>query len=144
MTKFFRQKGLIFIKTTTSISFQPPAPFKASGQEVILVSFSRGTVKSTPGFDKIQKLQSFVYLETGVKKGTKVDHTIDLFTGIGSVILMHEDPKVLEDDVAFIRAMEKENKLFEYEPNLTLFSSPSGIIDALLAPITVSKDNNFS
>ena len=123
---------------------RPPAPFKASGQEVILVSFSRGTVKSTPGFDKIQKLQSFVYLETGVKKGTKVDHTIDLFTGIGSVILMHEDPKVLEDDVAFIRAMEKENKLFEYEPNLTLFSSPSGIIDALLAPITVSKDNNFS
>merc|ERR1740138_483046 len=37
----------------------PPTPFKAAGQEVILVSMSRGRVVSTPGFDKIRKLRSF-------------------------------------------------------------------------------------
>jgi len=123
---------------------RPPSPFKASGQEVILVSFSSGTVKSTPGFDEIEKLKSFVYLETGVKKGSKVDYTVDLFTGIGSVILMHEDPKILADDVAFIRRMEKENKIFEYEPSRTVFASPSNILDALLRPITFSSQNQQS
>lgn len=120
---------------------RPPSPFKASGQEVILVSFSRGTVKSTPGFDAIEKLPSFVYLETGVKKGSKVDYTVDLFTGIGSVILMHEDPKIVEADVARIRQMEKDNKLFEYEPSFALFASPSNILDTLLSPVTISSDN---
>lgn len=103
----------------------PPSPFKAAGQEVILVSFSRGIVKSTPGFDKIQELESFVYLETGVKPGSSVDYTVDLFTGIGSVILMHRDQKVLDKDVAFIRQMEKDNALFEYEPSKAIFKSAS-------------------
>ena len=94
---------------------KPPSPFRASGQEVILVSFSRGTVKSTPGFEEIKKLPSFVYLETGVRPGSKVDHTVDLFTGIGSVILMHEEPEVLKQDVERIRQMERENSLFVYE-----------------------------
>jgi biotin carboxylase len=94
---------------------RPPSPFKAHGQEVILVSFSRGKVKSTPGFEKIQKLPSFVYLETGVRPGSHVDYTIDLFTGIGSVILMHPDEEVLNRDVETIRNMEKENLLLEYE-----------------------------
>jgi hypothetical protein len=62
------------------------------------------------------RLSSFVYLETGVKKGTKVDYTIDLFTGIGSVILMHHDKEILEKDLNTIRQLEKDNALFEYEP----------------------------
>lgn len=82
---------------------------------MILVSHSRGIVKSTPGFDEIEKLPSFVYLETGVKEGSHVDYTVDLFTGIGSVILMHRDQSIVEKDVARIREMEKENQLFEYE-----------------------------
>jgi hypothetical protein len=56
-----------------------------------------------------------VYLETGVREGSQVDYTIDLFTGIGSVILVHKDKEVLDHDVAFIRNMEKENKLFEID-----------------------------
>ena len=98
----------------------PPSPFKASGEEVILVSHSRGIVKSTPGFDEIEKLPSFVYLETGVKEGSHVDYTVDLFTGIGSVILMHRDQSIVEKDVARIREMEKENQLFEYESGQVL------------------------
>jgi biotin carboxylase len=104
---------------------KPPSPFKACGQEVILVSFSRGVVKSTPGFEEIKNLESFVYLETGVRQGTHVDYTIDLFTGIGSVILMHEDADVVERDVRRIRQLEKENTLFEYASAKVLFSSPA-------------------
>jgi len=104
---------------------KPPSPFKAYGQEVILVSFSRGKVKSTPGFEEIKKLPSFVYLETGVRPGSEVDYTIDLFTGIGSVILMHPDEELVMKDVKRIRQMEKENKLFEYESANILFRSPS-------------------
>ena len=103
----------------------PPSPFKAYGQEVILVSFSRGVVKSTPGFEEIKNLPSFVYLETGVRPGSEVDYTIDLFTGIGSVILMHSEKEVLEADVDRIRQMERDNALFEYENQVGLMKSPS-------------------
>ena len=93
----------------------PPSPFKAAGLEVFLVSFSRGTVKATPGFDCIKNLPSFVYLETGVREGSEVDYTVDLFSSIGSVILMHYDREVLQKDVARIREMEESNTLLEYE-----------------------------
>lgn len=115
-----------------------PSPFKAHGQEVILVSYSRGKVKATPGFEEIKMLQSFVYLETGVKPGSVVDYTIDLFTGIGSVILMHHDKEVLEKDIQRIREMEKRNQLFVYEnqPGF-LLKSPSNLnfVDSTAAPL---------
>jgi len=104
---------------------KPPSPFKASGQEVILVSYSRGTVRSTPGFDRIKNLPSYVYLETGVKPGSFVDYTVDLFTGIGSVILMHHDEKVLAADVQRIREMERKNQLFVYENQPGFIRAPS-------------------
>ncbi|CAJ1933147.1 unnamed protein product [Cylindrotheca closterium] len=94
----------------------PPAPFKSSGDEIILVSYSEGTVKAMPGYDMIKRLPSFHCLETGVKVGTEVARTIDLFTGIGSVILMHSDPKILQRDIDFIRYMEEFNGIFDYEP----------------------------
>ena len=103
----------------------PPSPFKASGEEVILVSFSRGIVKSTPGFEMIQKLASFVYLETGVRVGSQVEHSIDLFTGIGSVVLMHSDPAVVEQDVARIREIEKHHQMFEFANTKSLMRSAS-------------------
>jgi biotin carboxylase len=104
---------------------KPPSPYKASGQEVILVSFGRGVVKTTPGFEDIKQMPSFVYLETGVRPGSKVDYTIDLFTGIGSVILMHKDPAVLEEDIRRIRDMEKNNELFTFEKQAGYMKSPS-------------------
>jgi biotin carboxylase len=104
---------------------KPRGPFKASGQEVMLVNFSRGTVKSTPGYEEIKNLQSFVYLETGVKPGSEVDYTVDLFTGVGSVILMHRDQDVVEADLKRIRQMERDNALFEYESKVGLMKSAS-------------------
>lgn len=106
---------------------KPPSPFKAHGQEVILVSCCRGKVKATPGFEEIKTLQSFVYLETGVKPGSVVDYTIDLFTGIGSVILVHHDQDILEKDIQRIREMEMENQLFVLENQSGFLKSPSHV-----------------
>jgi hypothetical protein len=71
-------------------------------------------------------MESYVYLETGVRPGSIIDYTVDLFTGIGSVILMHHDPAVLEADVERIRRMEENNELFTFELNSGNFlKSPS-------------------
>ena len=105
---------------------KPPSPFKASGQECILVSFSRGKVKSAPGYEVMKQLPSFAQLETGIKAGSEVDYTIDLFTGIGSVILIHPDPEVLQRDIDFIRYMEKINGIFIYETKLENLKRPRG------------------
>ena len=113
-----------------SLPDRPPTPFKASGTEIILVSYSRGIVTDTPGFEVIKNLSSFVYLETGVRKGTSVDYTIDLFTGIGSVILMHKDESILEKDIATIRQMELDNALFTFETHLENLRHPSVLITA--------------
>ena len=94
-----------------------PSPFKAAGQEVYLVSRGRGKVRSTPGFDIIKEMPSFIYLETGVMPGGSVDFTIDLFTALGSVLLMHQDPAVLKADIKKIREMEENNEIIEYEPS---------------------------
>jgi len=94
---------------------KPPAPFKSSGDELCLVSYSKGTVTAMPGYSMVKKLPSFVCLETGVKVGSKVDYTVDLVTQIGSVILQHEDPEVLKRDTEFVRYMETINAFFDYE-----------------------------
>jgi hypothetical protein len=111
---------------------KPPAPFKACGDEIILVNYSRGTVKATPGYEMMKRLPSFVCLETGVKIGSKVDYTIDLFTGIGSVILMHKDPHVLKRDIEFIRYMEEIHGLFDYDPHSSDMRKPRG--DSIALP----------
>jgi biotin carboxylase len=95
-----------------------PSPFKAAGQEVYLVSKGRGTVRSAPGFEIIKELPSFVYLETGVRPGSSVDFTVDLFSALGCVILMHKDPAVVEADIEKIREMEDKNEIIEFEPQV--------------------------
>lgn len=114
-------------KEFDALPAEPPSPLKSAGQEVILVSRSRGTVTATPGFDVIRSLESFVYLESAVERGTMVDYTTDLFTGIGSTILMHPDREVLEADVATIRKMEENNELFEYEKVGAIFKAVSSL-----------------
>jgi len=137
-------------KAFMMIPDKPPAPFKAAGQEVILVSFSRGKVKATPGFEIIKKLESFVYLETGVKVGTTVQHTVDLFTGIGSVILMHRDKDILDKEIQTIRRMEKADELFEYEHAPELMSSPGKLMKNLKTSgprahkRVISSDRNYN
>ena len=118
---------------------KPPSPFKSCGDEIILVNYSRGTVKATPGYEMMKKLPSFVCLETGVKPGSKVEYTVDLVTGIGSVILMHKDPEVLKRDIQFIRYMEEINGLFDYEPHTSDLRKPRA--DSIALPDMESADH---
>jgi len=97
------------------LSCIPPSPFKASGQEVILVSMHASKVLSTPGFDKIRKLRSFHSLISEVDVGSRIDYTVDLFGALGSVFLMHEDLQIMAADLNTIREMEVECSLFEVE-----------------------------
>lgn len=91
-----------------------PSPFKASGQTVMLVSFFSGTVKSTPGYDRMRTLPSFISLQSGVKVGSKVELTVDLFSAVGMLALANTDAKQLEVDIAEVREME-QTRLFEFE-----------------------------
>jgi biotin carboxylase len=91
-----------------------PSPFKASGQTVMLVSNFSGTVAATPGYDRMQKLASFVALQTGVKVGSKVGLTVDLFSAVGGLVLVNADAAQLEADIAEVRQIEQDG-LFEFE-----------------------------
>mmetsp|Transcript_7319 Transcript_7319/g.21275 ORF Transcript_7319/g.21275 Transcript_7319/m.21275 type:complete len:555 (-) Transcript_7319:189-1853(-) len=95
----------------------PDVPGKLIGQgvEVILVSYAEGIVKTTPGFDVLRKLPSCIHFESGVQIGSKVDRTVDLITAAGSVIVYHENPVIVEEDLHFIRYLENMNGLFIFE-----------------------------
>jgi len=84
---------------------------------VMLVSFFSGIIKSTPGYDKMRKMKSFVALQTGYKIGSEVSLTVDLFTAVGVLILAHADKKVLEEELNMVREMEKTG-LFEFEEEI--------------------------
>jgi len=91
-----------------------PSPFKASGQTLMLVSNFSGTVKATPGYDRMRKMSSFVALQTGVTVGSKVELTVDLFSAVGVLILVNSDAAQLDADMAEVREMEKVG-LFEFQ-----------------------------
>merc|ERR1711904_213195 len=103
----------------------PPCPYKAVGQNVMLVSLGEGIVKSTPGYEQIKAMDSFVSLETGIAPGSKVERTVDIFSSVGSVILMHHDAEILQHDIATIRQMEIDCRLFEFEPEAIRLGKPS-------------------
>jgi hypothetical protein len=64
-------------------------------------------------------------METGIKVGSFVERTVDLLTGIGSVILMHEYVSVLNADISLIREMERNNELFEFERQGAMLTNAS-------------------
>lgn len=114
-----------------------PSPFKASGQSVMLVSFSSGTVKATPGYDKMKTLSSFVALQTGIGIGSQVELTVDLFTAVGVLILANTDKNKLEADLAEVRRMEEKNELFSYDEEIdpVQFDPSPDLLDTMSAPV---------
>ncbi|MCX5751102.1 MAG: ATP-grasp domain-containing protein [Candidatus Saganbacteria bacterium] len=77
-----------------------------------LISYQEGTVKAIPGRSIIEKLPSARVIRVNPKVGGAIPKTIDLFTSPGEVILVHQDPAVLEADYQKICDLEKEG-LFE-------------------------------
>jgi hypothetical protein len=97
-----------------------PSTFQALGLNLMLVNNMEGVVRATPGYDRIRTLPSFVKLQTGIKPGMEVERTIDLLTCVGQVILIHDDPAILEADVAAIRQMEKDCTIFDLDQDKTM------------------------
>lgn len=91
---------------------EPKTPFSCYGQEVHLVSYQEGTVVATPGLEAIRALPSFCIMEGVPEVGKKMMPSIDLDTCVGGIVLKHEDPEQVERDIAFIRQLENENKIF--------------------------------
>eukprot|EP00913_Durusdinium_trenchii_P011744 g11030.t1 len=91
-----------------------PSEFLASGQVSMLISYHDGLVESTQ-FERVRNLPSVVFLEENLQAGRQVEKTIDLFSLIGMCVLVHEDPKVLDDDLRSIREME-QNGSFVLQP----------------------------
>lgn len=79
-------------------------------------------------------------METGIKIGSFVERTVDLLTGIGSVILMHSDKDILEADIAKIREIEVKNELFEYERPGAMIRAAS---DLNLMEVAVNTGDGF-
>jgi hypothetical protein len=60
-------------------AFLDPA-FKSTGQIVVLVSYSEGTIESIPGFDKIKNLPTFGALDAHFEVGDSIQKKRDLAT----------------------------------------------------------------
>jgi len=116
----------------------PPSPFRVAGQEVCLVCMRGGTVANTHGLDRLRHLRSFVSLDTDVEAGREVEPSVDLLTCAGSLILMHQDREVFEEDLRAVRQMETGCELFELVEET---SSPSEASDS---PADLAADTSAS
>ncbi len=92
-----------------------PGRLIGDGVEILLVNYTNGVVKRTPGFDVLKKLPSCIHFESGVKIGSTVEPTIDLITSVGSVIVYHENPSIVKEDIRFIRYLENMDGMFVFE-----------------------------
>jgi len=79
------------------------------------VSKFEGTISSVAPLAAIRELRSYQYMQVAeaVAPGKALVPTIDLFTGMGFVIVCHAEQAVVAEDVATIRALEDEGRLVE-------------------------------
>lgn len=94
----------------------PPSPFLAGGSNPMFCSYHEGKILSRPGYDKIRELRSFHMLDESYLVGDTLERSVDLFTSCGQCILIHDDPAVVAEDEATIRAMELDGSFFTLEP----------------------------
>ena len=84
-----------------------PKPFQASGQMVFLISSSSGIVASTPAYEVMKKMDSFLDLRTSISPGSAVEVTVDGFTCAGMLALAGSEDQIWADIVE-VRRLEKE------------------------------------
>ena len=84
-----------------------PRAFGTSGLMVALVSYSAGTVTSTPGYERMKKLATFLELNSSISCGSAVAVTVDAFTISGHLLLAGSNDQI-RADVAEVRRLEEE------------------------------------
>jgi biotin carboxylase len=90
-----------------------PERFKGGSMEVCLVSRQQGTLAAYPMLEQVKNLRSFKSLEVKVPVGGKLEKTINFVTTPGSVMLVHADGRVVEEDQAQIHRWEEEGKFYQ-------------------------------
>mmetsp|Transcript_20366 Transcript_20366/g.37850 ORF Transcript_20366/g.37850 Transcript_20366/m.37850 type:complete len:450 (-) Transcript_20366:173-1522(-) len=106
----------------------PPFPTDPEmfGKEVFLVSYREGIVRDIPGAEKVKSLASYNAIDMGVKDGSTLRKTIDLFTMPGRCQLLHESQEQVEEDYNFIHGMLHEGEMFELVTGKALEAIPDG------------------
>ncbi len=66
-----------------------------------------GTLLRLEGLERIRSLPSFLRFDLLPRGGEEVKPTIDCFTAVGSVSLVHADKEQLDKDVEEVRRIEK-------------------------------------
>ena len=108
-----------------SLPTVPHSPYKAYGYQIHLISYSEGVVQSTPGFEVMKGLPSFVSLSSSVSVGSTVHYTTSLDTSPGVCLLMNKDEMTLKKDVEFVRYLEEINRLFTYKSRVESLARPT-------------------
>lgn len=75
---------------------------------VSLISQKAGILQKDLPWEKIESLKSFHTLQRRVKPGDRIKPTVDLFSTIGGVYLLHELDEQIISDYHAIRAMEAD------------------------------------
>lgn len=91
-----------------------PTKLLKYGCEAKLVCYQNGILRGIPGLEEIQSLKSFVRSEFFVRLDGPLTKTVDNVTAPGSVVLIHEDERVLQQDLSRIRELEHRG-LFDIE-----------------------------
>eukprot|EP00927_Polykrikos_kofoidii_P086269 TRINITY_DN9616_c0_g1_i1.p1 TRINITY_DN9616_c0_g1~~TRINITY_DN9616_c0_g1_i1.p1 ORF type:complete len:507 (+),score=74.56 TRINITY_DN9616_c0_g1_i1:58-1578(+) len=101
-----------------------PTPFKASGQQIDLVSTQEGVVIAMPGIEEIKRLPSLIHIDCAAEIGGRVTRTVDMFTMPGSLLLVSDTEAQLEKDIQIIRNLEATGRLFDIEDHGVLLNRP--------------------
>lgn len=89
-----------------------PAPLSSNyGMIVHLISRQEGIIKSLRHLDEINSLPSVHVVEIPSAEGDVLVKTVDIRTDAGYVLLMHENPTVLQAD--YERILQLQDTLFE-------------------------------
>jgi hypothetical protein len=81
-------------------------------QTVYLTSYESGVLSKFVGLDFLKSLESFYEMTMRLKEGEVISKTTNYFTAPGVVVLMSEDPQVIERDYKRIRELEVQNEIF--------------------------------
>jgi len=81
--------------------------------EVCLVSREDGTLAAYPQMEKVQNMRSFQSIEVKVPVGGKLEKTINFVTTPGSIMLVHANRQVVEEDQAEIHQMEEDGTFYK-------------------------------
>ena len=84
-----------------------PRAFQGSGLIVPLVSYFSGRVESTPGYERMKNMVSFLELCSFISAGSEVQVTLDCFTCAGFLVLAGSHEQVWAD-LEKVRQLEKE------------------------------------